>query len=50
MLALSFVGSLRSRDTNGVLYTQKKFGWSVTDYTDFQSFFVSTVPGLLVYV
>ena len=43
MLALSFIGGMRSRDTNGLLYTQKKFGWTVTDYTDFQSFFVSIV-------
>ena len=40
MLALSFIGSMRSRDTNGLLYTQKKFGWTVTQYTNYKSFFV----------
>jgi len=39
MLGLSFVGSLRGRDTNGLLYTQKKFGWTVTQYTNYKSFF-----------
>ena len=40
MLALSFIGSMRSRDTSGLLYTQKKFGWTVTQYTNYKSFFV----------
>ena len=30
----------RSRGSSGLLYTQKKFGWTVTDYTNYQSFWV----------
>ena len=41
MLALSFIGSMRSRDANGLLYTEKKFGWTVTQYTNYMSFGVS---------
>ena len=33
-------GNSRSRGSNGLLYTQKKFGWTVTDYTNYQSFWV----------
>ena len=42
MLALSFIGSMRSRDTSGLLYTEKKFGWTLTQYTNYKSFFVSS--------
>ena len=41
ILALSFITTLKS-STNGVLYTQAKFGWTVTQYTNFQSFYVRT--------
>ena len=34
------VSIARSRGSNGLLYTQKKFGWTVTDYTNYQSFWV----------
>ena len=40
MLALSFVGSFRT-SSNGLLYTEKKFGWTVVDYTNYKSFWVS---------
>ena len=39
ILSLSFITTLRS-STNGVLYTQAKFGWTVTQYTNFRSFYV----------
>ena len=39
MMALSFVSSLRS-STSSQLYTQKKFGWSVTQYTNYEMFWV----------
>ena len=28
----------RSRGSSQLLYTEKKFGWTVTDYTNYQSF------------
>ena len=39
LLTLQFP-TCRSRGSNGLLYTQKKFGWTVTDYTNYQSFWV----------
>ena len=39
MMALSFVSSLKS-STSSQLYTQKKFGWSVTQYTNYEMFWV----------
>jgi len=40
MLALSFLSSMRAggAGTSGVLYTQKKFGWTVTQYTNYEMF------------
>lgn len=38
MLILSILGSVRSSGSNGFLYTQKKFGWKMEDYTIFSSF------------
>ena len=39
ILSLTFITTLKSY-TNGVLYTQAKFGWTVTQYTNFKSFYV----------
>ena len=40
ILEHDFTRIYRSRGSNGLLYTQKKFGWTVTDYTNYQSFWV----------
>lgn len=37
LLGISIFSALRSRGGNSQLYTQKKFGWTVTDYTNFRS-------------
>ena len=39
---MSFLSQMRSSNyVNGLLYTQRKFGWSVTEYTNYKSFYVS---------
>ncbi|XP_023322315.1 uncharacterized protein LOC111696803 isoform X3 [Eurytemora carolleeae] len=39
ILGLGLIGSIRAK-SSGLLYTQKKFGWSVTDYSYYTMFMV----------
>ena len=42
VVGLSFLSQMRgSNNVNGLLYTERKFGWSVTQYTNYKSFYVS---------
>ena len=42
MVGLSFLSQMRgSNNVNGLLYTEKKFGWTLTEYTNYKSFYVS---------